>query len=114
MGVFSWAESDHSWYIFFSLFSTYALLPLPLLWSIAAGATTSSLHLLLDLCCHYGDHNFLRKVGPQVPQLLSLLPRRDFSNVKCVIFEDSEKKTATSSGCIFNYCALSLPLPLLG
>ncbi|XP_075871280.1 adenylate cyclase type 8-like isoform X2 [Nelusetta ayraudi] len=61
VGVFSWAESDHSWYIFFSLFSTYALLPLPLVWSIVAGATTSTLHLLLDFCCHYGDHNFLRK-----------------------------------------------------
>lgn len=63
VGVFSWEESDHSWYIFFSLFSTYALLPLPLVWSIVAGATTSALHLLLHLCCHYGDHNFLRKVG---------------------------------------------------
>ncbi|XP_051282970.1 adenylate cyclase type 8 [Dicentrarchus labrax] len=62
VGVFSWAESDHSWYVFFSLFSTYTLLPLPLLWSIVAGATTSSLHLLLDVCCHYGDHTFFRKV----------------------------------------------------
>ncbi len=62
VGVFSWAESDHSWYVFFSLFSTYTLLPLPLLWSIVAGATTSTLHLLLDACCHYGDHSFIRKV----------------------------------------------------
>ncbi|XP_035533834.1 adenylate cyclase type 8-like [Morone saxatilis] len=62
VGVFSWAESVHSWYVFFSLFSTYTLLPLPLLWSIVAGATTSTLHLLLDVCCHYGDHTFVRKV----------------------------------------------------
>lgn len=63
VGVFSWAESDHSWYVFFSLFSTYTLLPLPLLWSIVAGATTSILHLLLDIGCHYSDHTFIRKVG---------------------------------------------------
>ncbi|KAM9333916.1 adenylate cyclase type 8 [Symphorus nematophorus] len=62
VGVFSWAESDHSWYVFFSLFSTYTLLPLPLLWSIVAGATTCILHLLLDACCHHGDHTFIRKV----------------------------------------------------
>ncbi|KAL3999871.1 cAMP-dependent protein kinase regulator [Sarotherodon galilaeus] len=62
VSVFSWAESDHSWYVFFTLFSTYTLLPLPLLWSIIAGATTSTLHLLVDFCCHYNDHSFIRKV----------------------------------------------------
>ncbi|XP_039462292.1 adenylate cyclase type 8-like [Oreochromis aureus] len=62
VSVFSWAESDHSWYVFFTLFSTYTLLPLPLLWSITAGATTSTLHLLVDFCCHYNDHSFIRKV----------------------------------------------------
>ncbi|XP_035006005.1 adenylate cyclase type 8 [Hippoglossus stenolepis] len=62
LGVFSWAESDHSWYVVFTLFSTYTLLPLPLLWSIVAGATTSTLHLLVDVCCHHGDHTFIRKV----------------------------------------------------
>ncbi|XP_074520625.1 adenylate cyclase type 8 [Halichoeres trimaculatus] len=62
VGVFSWEESDHSWYVFFSLFSTYTLLPLPLLWSIIAGATTSTLHLLLDVCCRYGDRAFVTKV----------------------------------------------------
>ncbi|XP_030610990.1 adenylate cyclase type 8-like, partial [Archocentrus centrarchus] len=62
VGVFSWAESDHSWYVFFTLFSIYTLLPLPLLWSILAGATTSTLHLLVDFCCHYGDSSFVRTV----------------------------------------------------
>ncbi|KAM9835986.1 adenylate cyclase type 8-like [Aulostomus maculatus] len=62
VGVISWVDSDHSWFVFFTLFSTYTLLPLPLLWSIIAGATTSMLHLLLDVCCHYGDHNFPRRV----------------------------------------------------
>ncbi|XP_069377112.1 adenylate cyclase type 8-like isoform X2 [Paralichthys olivaceus] len=62
LGVFSWAESDHSWYVVFTLFSTYTLLPLPFLWSIIAGATTSTLHLLVDFCCHHGDHTFIRKV----------------------------------------------------
>ncbi|XP_068612677.1 adenylate cyclase type 8 [Brachionichthys hirsutus] len=61
-GVFTWAESDHSWYVVFSLFSSYTLLPLPLLWSIVAGATTSTLDILLDVCRHYGDHTFIRKV----------------------------------------------------
>uniref|UniRef100_A0A7N6AKY9 Adenylate cyclase type 8 n=1 Tax=Anabas testudineus TaxID=64144 RepID=A0A7N6AKY9_ANATE len=49
VGVFSWAENDHTWYVFFTLFSTYTLLPLPLLWSIIAGASTSTLHLLVDV-----------------------------------------------------------------
>ncbi|XP_072235313.1 adenylate cyclase type 8-like [Leuresthes tenuis] len=62
VGVFSWAESDHSWYVFFTLFSTYTLLPLPLLWSIICGGTTSTLHLLVDLCSHYGDQTFIRKM----------------------------------------------------
>ncbi|XP_026219775.1 adenylate cyclase type 8 [Anabas testudineus] len=62
VGVFSWAENDHTWYVFFTLFSTYTLLPLPLLWSIIAGASTSTLHLLVDVCCHYGDNTFFRKV----------------------------------------------------
>ncbi|XP_041638286.1 adenylate cyclase type 8-like [Cheilinus undulatus] len=62
VGVFSWSENDHSWYVFFCLFSTHTLLPLPLLWSIIAGATTSILHLLLDVCCHYGNQAFITKV----------------------------------------------------
>lgn len=62
VGVFRWAESDHTWYVFFTLFSTYTLLPLPLLWSIVAGTTTSTLHLLVDVCCHYGDRTFFQKV----------------------------------------------------
>ncbi|KAM6893552.1 adenylate cyclase type 8-like [Xenentodon cancila] len=62
VGVFNWAESDHSWYVFFTLFSTYTLLPLPLLWSMTAGAATSTLHLLVDVCCHYADHSIIRKV----------------------------------------------------
>lgn len=63
VGAFIWAESDHSWYVFFSLFSTYTLLPLPLLWSIVAGTTTSVLDLVLDVFCHYGDPAVARKVG---------------------------------------------------
>ncbi|KAM3585695.1 uncharacterized protein V6R79_024735 [Siganus canaliculatus] len=62
LAFFAWPDSDQSWYIFFCLFSTYTLLPLPLLWSIVAGATTSSVHLLLDICCHYGNHGLVRKV----------------------------------------------------
>lgn len=63
VGAFNWVESDHSWYVFFSLFSTYTLLPLPLLWSIVTGAITSVLDLVLDVFCHYGDFAIMRKVG---------------------------------------------------
>lgn len=66
VGAFIWVESDHSWYVFFSLFSTYTLLPLPLLWAIVTGATTSVLDLLLDVFCHYGDLSITRKVGTLV------------------------------------------------
>ncbi|XP_049897082.1 adenylate cyclase type 8-like isoform X2 [Epinephelus moara] len=72
VGVFSWAESDHSWYVFFSLFSTYTLLPLPLLWSIIAGTTTSTLHLLLDVCRQYGDDTFVRKVSSKALLYLAM------------------------------------------
>ncbi|KAG7232299.1 hypothetical protein INR49_009057 [Caranx melampygus] len=72
VGVFGWPESDHSWYVFFTLFSTYNLLPLPLLWSIIAGATTSVLHLLVDLFCHYDNHTFIRKVLAKVLLYLAM------------------------------------------
>ncbi|XP_014832164.1 PREDICTED: adenylate cyclase type 8-like isoform X3 [Poecilia mexicana] len=62
VGVFSWAETDNSWYVFFTLFSTYTLLPLPLPWAIAAGTITSTLHLLVDVCWHYSDQILIRRV----------------------------------------------------
>ncbi|KAK5621326.1 hypothetical protein CRENBAI_009935 [Crenichthys baileyi] len=62
VGVFSWAETDHSWYVFFTLFSIYTLLPLPLPWSITAGALTSSLHLLVDVWWHYSNQILIRRV----------------------------------------------------
>ncbi|XP_028319474.1 adenylate cyclase type 8-like isoform X2 [Gouania willdenowi] len=62
VGVAGWVEADQSWYVFFTLFATYTLLPLPLLWSIIAGATASSLLLLVDVCCHHSDHGIIRKV----------------------------------------------------
>ncbi|KAI7804460.1 putative adenylate cyclase type 8 [Triplophysa rosa] len=40
-------ETDQSWYVLFTLFATYTLLPLPLLWSICTGFITAALHLLL-------------------------------------------------------------------
>ncbi|XP_035989750.1 adenylate cyclase type 8 isoform X2 [Fundulus heteroclitus] len=62
VGVFSWGETDYSWYVFFTLFSTYALLTLPLPWSIAAGAITSTLQLLVDVWWHYSNHFLIRRV----------------------------------------------------
>lgn len=73
VGAFIWVESDHSWYVVFSLFSTYTLLPLPLLWSIVGGTITSVLDLVLDVFCHYGDLAIVRKVkGFCPPSFLSL------------------------------------------
>lgn len=72
VGGFIWVESDHSWYVVFSLFSTYTLLPLPLLWSIAAGTVTSVFDLVQDIFCHYGDPAIMRKVGFYPPSFLSL------------------------------------------
>lgn len=72
VGAFIWVESDHSWYVLFSLFSTYTLLPLPLLWSIVTGTITSVLDLVLDVFLHYGDLAVMRKVGFYPPTFRSL------------------------------------------
>ncbi|KAM7375599.1 hypothetical protein PAMA_014619 [Pampus argenteus] len=72
LGVFSRGGDDHSWYVFFTLFSTYTLMPLPLPWSIVAGATTSTLQLLVDVSCHYSDHTFIRKVMAKALLYLSM------------------------------------------
>ncbi|XP_038153644.1 adenylate cyclase type 8-like isoform X2 [Cyprinodon tularosa] len=62
VGVFTWAETDHSWYVFFTLFSTYTLLPLPLPWSITTGAITSILHLLVDVWWNNSNQVLIRRV----------------------------------------------------
>lgn len=55
-------EKDQSWYVLFTLFATYTLLPLPLLWSIGTGFLTSSLHLLVEAIQNYNDVGIVRKV----------------------------------------------------
>ncbi len=55
-------EKDPSWYVLFTLFATYTLLPLPLLWAMCAGSLASVLHLLVEIVCHYNDALLLRKV----------------------------------------------------
>ncbi|XP_046877463.1 adenylate cyclase type 8 [Hypomesus transpacificus] len=55
-------EKDPSWYVLFTLFATYTLLPLPLLWAMCAGSLTSTLHLLVEVVRHYHDVGLLRKV----------------------------------------------------
>ncbi|CAN9507449.1 unnamed protein product [Ophioblennius macclurei] len=55
-------EKDPSWYVLFTLFATYTLLPLPLLWAMCAGALTSVLHLLVEAGHHYNDPVLLKKV----------------------------------------------------
>ncbi|XP_070704871.1 adenylate cyclase type 8 [Pempheris klunzingeri] len=55
-------EKDPSWYVLFTLFSTYTLLPLPLLWAICAGSLTSVLHLVVEMVCYYNDAILLRRV----------------------------------------------------
>ncbi|XP_042247445.1 adenylate cyclase type 8 [Thunnus maccoyii] len=55
-------EKDPSWYVLFTLFATYTLLPLPLLWAICAGSLTSALHLLVEIVRCYNDTMLLKKV----------------------------------------------------
>ncbi|XP_051954794.1 adenylate cyclase type 8-like [Xyrauchen texanus] len=55
-------ERDQSWYVLFTLFATYTLLPLPLLWAIGAGTLTSTLHLIAETICHFGEVGLLRKI----------------------------------------------------
>lgn len=47
------------WYILFVIFSTYAMLPLPLLWSAAAAGVTVLSHITTFLTVHYvrGENN---------------------------------------------------------
>uniref|UniRef100_A0A8K9XC50 adenylate cyclase n=1 Tax=Oncorhynchus mykiss TaxID=8022 RepID=A0A8K9XC50_ONCMY len=47
-GVVGGLEKDQAWYVLFTLFSTYTLLPLPLLWSLSTGLLTATLHLLVE------------------------------------------------------------------
>lgn len=55
-------EKEQTWYVLFTLFATYTLLPLPLLWSICTGFLTASLHLLVDALRNYNDTAIVRKV----------------------------------------------------
>ncbi|XP_036398029.1 adenylate cyclase type 8 [Megalops cyprinoides] len=55
-------ERDQSWSVLFTLFATYTLLPLPLLWAICTGSLTSALHLLVETVHNYNDVALLRKV----------------------------------------------------
>lgn len=55
-------EKDPSWYVLFTLFATYTLLPLPLLWAMCAGSFTSVLHLLVEMSHSYNDTVLLRQV----------------------------------------------------
>ncbi|KTG43828.1 hypothetical protein cypCar_00023370 [Cyprinus carpio] len=55
-------ERDQSWYVLFTLFATYTLLPLPLLWAIGAGTLTSILHLTTETIRHISEVGLLRKI----------------------------------------------------
>uniref|UniRef100_H3DG36 adenylate cyclase n=1 Tax=Tetraodon nigroviridis TaxID=99883 RepID=H3DG36_TETNG len=55
-------EKDPAWYVLFTLFATYTLLPLPLLWAMCAGSLTSLLHLVVELIRSYDDVVLLKKV----------------------------------------------------
>lgn len=66
-------EKDPSWYVLFSLFATYTLLPLPLLWAICAGSFTSVLHLVVETARCYNDPMLLRKVRREITLFVSSL-----------------------------------------
>ncbi|XP_036438513.1 adenylate cyclase type 8 [Colossoma macropomum] len=55
-------ENDPSWYVLFTLFATYTLLPLPLLWAMAAGSLTSTLHLIVETARNFNEVGLLRKI----------------------------------------------------
>lgn len=55
-------ERDQSWYVLFTLFATYTLLPLSLLWAIGAGTLTSILHLIAETIRNLSEVGLLRKV----------------------------------------------------
>ncbi|KAM4529157.1 adenylate cyclase type 8 [Fundulus diaphanus] len=55
-------EKDPSWYILFTLFATYTLLPLPLLWALCAGFLTPILHIVMEIWLYYNDALLLNKV----------------------------------------------------
>nr|XP_055042166.1 adenylate cyclase type 8 isoform X1 [Misgurnus anguillicaudatus]XP_055042167.1 adenylate cyclase type 8 isoform X1 [Misgurnus anguillicaudatus] len=55
-------EKDQSWYVLFTLFATYTLLPLPLLWAIGLGTLTSILHLIAETVRHFSEEGLLRKI----------------------------------------------------
>ncbi|XP_066529227.1 adenylate cyclase type 8 [Hoplias malabaricus] len=55
-------EKDQSWYILFTLFATYTLLPLPLLWSICTGCLTAALHLMVEALGSYNESAVFRKL----------------------------------------------------
>ncbi|XP_051579375.1 adenylate cyclase type 8-like isoform X2 [Myxocyprinus asiaticus] len=61
-GVVYGLEKDQSWYVLFTLFATYTLLPLPLLWSICTGFLTAALHLMVDALRNYNDTAIVRKL----------------------------------------------------
>ncbi|XP_052001580.1 adenylate cyclase type 8 [Xyrauchen texanus] len=61
-GVVFGLEKDQSWYVLFTLFATYTLLPLPLLWSICTGILTAALHLMVDALRNYNDTAIVRKL----------------------------------------------------
>uniref|UniRef100_A0AAY4B6C4 Adenylate cyclase type 8 n=1 Tax=Denticeps clupeoides TaxID=299321 RepID=A0AAY4B6C4_9TELE len=61
-GLVNGLEKDQSWYVLFTLFATYTLLPLPLLWSICTGTVTAALHLLVETISNYNDVELVRKL----------------------------------------------------
>uniref|UniRef100_A0A673LG23 adenylate cyclase n=1 Tax=Sinocyclocheilus rhinocerous TaxID=307959 RepID=A0A673LG23_9TELE len=62
LGGLAYGLENQSWYALFTLFATYTLLPLPLLWSIFIGFFTAALHLLVDALRNYNDTAIVRKL----------------------------------------------------
>uniref|UniRef100_A0A8C5GZU3 adenylate cyclase n=1 Tax=Gouania willdenowi TaxID=441366 RepID=A0A8C5GZU3_GOUWI len=54
-------EKDPSWYVLFTLFATYTLLPLPLLWAMCAGSLTSITHLGVEVVTVYSKMQVFAK-----------------------------------------------------
>uniref|UniRef100_A0A9J7ZKG0 adenylate cyclase n=1 Tax=Cyprinus carpio carpio TaxID=630221 RepID=A0A9J7ZKG0_CYPCA len=61
LGGLAYGLENQSWYVLFTLFATYTLLPLPLLWSIFIGFFTAALHLSSIFKVHFRFSPLLAK-----------------------------------------------------
>ncbi|XP_069786705.1 adenylate cyclase type 8-like isoform X2 [Narcine bancroftii] len=65
-------ESNEAWYTLYTVFGTYTMLPLPLLWSILAGTLSSLAHLLMEGLRYSGRPLFIHQIVVKVLLLVCM------------------------------------------